>query len=98
MERDPILYNLCGIGNVGLVCISNSAETFLSLDERVKSRLGARLIEFGPYSPSRLTAIPRQRAEFGLAPARGMMILSTKSFSLPQAAPASRSECSGGRP
>jgi len=67
-ERDSILYNLCRIGNVGLVCISNSAETFLSLDERVKSRLSARHIEFGPYSPGRLAEILRQRAEFALAP------------------------------
>jgi len=67
-ERDSILYNLCRIVNVGLVCISNSAETLLSLDERVKSRLSARLIEFGPYSPGRLTEILRQRAEFALAP------------------------------
>lgn len=68
MERDSILYNLCGIGSVGLICISNSAETFLSLDERIKSRLSARHIEFGCYSPGRLTNILRQRAEFGLAP------------------------------
>jgi len=68
MERDSILYNLCGIGNIGLICISNSAETFLSLDERIKSRLSARHIEFVCYSPGRLTDILRQRAEFGLAP------------------------------
>lgn len=68
MERDSIIYNLCGLGNVGLLCISNSADAFLALDDRIKSRLNARHIEFGCYSPGRLTSILRQRAEFALAP------------------------------
>ena len=68
MERDSIIYNLCGAGNVGLVCISNSADAFLSLDDRIKSRLNARHIEFQCYSPGRLINILRQRAELTLAP------------------------------
>lgn len=67
-ERDSIIYNLCNIGNIGLICISNSRIVFHTMDERIKSRLNARAIEFGIYDEGDLTKIMEQRAEIALAP------------------------------
>jgi cell division control protein 6 len=67
-ERDSILYNLCNIGNVGLVCVSNSRSVLYSMDERIKSRLNAKQIEFHPYTEYDLTFILKQRAELALGP------------------------------
>ncbi len=67
LERDALVYNLCGIGKVGLVLISNSADAFLALDDRIKSRLNAMTLEFECYSPGRLMGILRQRVELALA-------------------------------
>lgn len=67
-ERDSILYNLCNIGNVGLVCVSNSRSALYSMDERIKSRLNARQIEFRPYAYEDLFFILKQRAELALGP------------------------------
>ncbi len=38
-ERASIIYSLCGLPQVGLVCISNSCDPLFELDARVKSRL-----------------------------------------------------------
>lgn len=65
-ERNSIIYNLCGIPNVGLICICNSRYFFYVLDSRVRSRLGAVLLEFKAYTREEITEILRQRAEGGL--------------------------------
>ncbi|MGH7771423.1 MAG: Cdc6/Cdc18 family protein [Candidatus Binatia bacterium] len=65
-ERNSIIYNLCGIPNIGLVCICNSRYFYYVLDSRVRSRLDAALIEFAPYSRDEVTEILRQRADAGL--------------------------------
>jgi cell division control protein 6 len=67
-ERDSIIYNLCNIGNVGLICVCNSRSVLYSMDERIKSRLNARQIEFIPYTEDDLSYILKQRAEFALYP------------------------------
>jgi len=67
-ERDSILYNLCRIESIGLVCISNSRSFLYDLDERVKSRLNTTLIEFRPYSISDLCYVLSLRAETALVP------------------------------
>jgi orc1/cdc6 family replication initiation protein len=67
-EKDAIIYNLCNIGNIGLVCISNSREVLYSLDERIKSRLNAKQIEFKPYDESDLYDILKERADIALQP------------------------------
>ena len=67
-ERDSILYNLCNIGNVGLICVSNSRSVLYSMDERIKSRLNAKQVEFRPYSQDDLFCILKQRAELALGP------------------------------
>jgi orc1/cdc6 family replication initiation protein len=67
-ERDSILYNLCNIGNVGLVCVSNSRSVLYSMDDRIKSRLNARQIEFHPYAQDDLLCILKQRAELAFSP------------------------------
>jgi len=67
-ERNAIIYNLCSIGSVGLICICNSRYFLFSLDERIKSRMNAQQIEFQPYSLKDLVFILEQRAEFGLVP------------------------------
>jgi orc1/cdc6 family replication initiation protein len=67
-ERNSILYNLCGIKSIGLICISNSRSFLYDLDERVKSRLNATQTEFRPYSVSDLCYILSLRAETALVP------------------------------
>ncbi|MBA7493320.1 hypothetical protein ES702_03878 [subsurface metagenome] len=68
MERNSIIYNLCNIGKVGLIFVCNSTDIFFSLDERIKSRLNAMLIEFEAYTISELRHILKRRAEFSLRP------------------------------
>ena len=67
-ERDSIIYNLCNIGNTGLICISNSAEVLFEVDDRIKSRLNAKQIEFEPYTGMELVNILNQRIQFALRP------------------------------
>jgi len=61
-ERNSILYNLSQIGNVGLVCLSNSEHVFFGLEERVRSRLNPVRITFRPYTDADLFEILKQRA------------------------------------
>jgi Cdc6-like AAA superfamily ATPase len=65
-ERNSIIYSLCGIQNICLICVSNSRFFYHTLDNRVRSRLDAELIEFKPYSTSELATILRGRAELAL--------------------------------
>jgi len=67
-ERDSIIYNLGNIGNVGLVIISNSRDVVFSMDERIKSRLNARHIEFSPYPQESVASILKFRADSALSP------------------------------
>jgi len=67
-ERNAILYNLGRMPCVGLVCACNSQYVYLGLEERVKSRLNPARILFEEYSREELTAILRERAEYGLNP------------------------------
>jgi Cdc6-like AAA superfamily ATPase len=67
-ERNSILYNLCSLQNVGLICICNSRSFLFELDERIKSRLNVTQIEFRPYSVSDLVYILSLRAETALVP------------------------------
>lgn len=68
LERDSIIYNLCNVGNVALICVCNSRAILYSMDERIKSRLNAKQIEFNHYSESDLAYILRRRAELALYP------------------------------
>lgn len=65
-ERNSIIYNLCNLGNIGLIYICNSRYVLFTMDDRIKSRLNARLIEFSPYNSSDLAYILEQRANFAL--------------------------------
>jgi len=67
-ERNSILYNLCELENVGLICICNSRLFLFNLDQRIKSRLNVTQIEFRPYSVSDLAYILSLRAETALVP------------------------------
>ena len=67
-ERDSIIYNLCNIGNIGLICVCNSRAVLYAMDERIKSRLNAKQLEFNHYSEDDLAFILRRRAEFALHP------------------------------
>jgi orc1/cdc6 family replication initiation protein len=60
-ERDAILYNLCNISNIGLVCICNSRRTLFEIEERIKSRLNPVQIEFPPYSSEQMIQILQWR-------------------------------------
>lgn len=65
-ERNSIIYNLCGMPNIGLICICNSRYFYYVLDSRVRSRLDASLLEFRAYSDNEIQEILKQRAETGL--------------------------------
>jgi cell division control protein 6 len=65
-ERDSIIYNLCNIGNIGLICISNSNDALCTVDDRIKSRLSAKQIEFESYTGMELVNILNQRVQFAL--------------------------------
>ena len=67
-ERNNIIYNLMNLGNVGLICISYSRQTYYELDNRVKSRLNPLFIEFELYSDEDVVSILKERAEAGLSP------------------------------
>lgn len=67
-DRDSIIYNLCNIGNVGLIFICNSMDIIFSMDERIRSRLNAKHIEFDEYTAENLEKILKQRAECALRP------------------------------
>jgi cell division control protein 6 len=65
-DRNGVLYNLCAIENAGLFCISACRAVLFSLEDRVKSRLSPKLIEFSSYSSDILIDILKQRANLGL--------------------------------
>ena len=67
-ERDSIIYNLCNIGNIGLICVCNSRSVLYSMDDRIKSRLNAKQLEFNHYSEDDLVFIMKRRAEIALCP------------------------------
>lgn len=67
-ERNSIIYNLCNLGNIGLICICNSRYILFTMDGRIKSRLNARLIEFDSYNSKDLAYILEQRSDFSLLP------------------------------
>lgn len=67
-DLDSIIYNLCNIGNIGLICISNSNEALCTIDDRIKSRLSSKQIEFEPYTGMELVNILNQRVQFALRP------------------------------
>jgi cell division control protein 6 len=65
-ERNSIIYNLCNTGNIGLICISNSRDALCEVDDRIKSRLNAKQVEFEPYTGMELLGILSQRTQFAL--------------------------------
>ena len=65
-ERAVTICNLESIGNVGLVCISNSQQALLELDSRVRSRLNPYIVRFPSYTEDELVEILRHRAATGL--------------------------------
>jgi Cdc6-like AAA superfamily ATPase len=65
-ERDSIIYNLCNLPQVVLICITNSRYFYHTLDSRARSRLDAVLVEFQPYGAEEIEAILRHRAELAL--------------------------------
>jgi cell division control protein 6 len=66
-ERNSIIYNLCNLQRMGLICISKSTSTIFDLDDRIKSRLNAVPIEFPRYTAEELKEILTRRAEQALA-------------------------------
>ena len=61
-ERDAILYHLCAIPNITLICICNSRYFFHTLDRRAASRLDPVLVELQPYTEEQTASILRERA------------------------------------
>lgn len=67
-DLHTILYNLVMVPYLGLVCISNNRQTLVGLEDRVRTRLNPRLVEFRRYTVKDLVFILRQRAELALSP------------------------------
>jgi Cdc6-like AAA superfamily ATPase len=67
-ERNATLYNLARLSQVGIVCLSQTRQAYLGLDERVQSRLVPSFIEFPAYTQAEIVAILEARAEKGLEP------------------------------
>lgn len=67
-ERNNILYNLARNGNIGIICISQCDKTYHCLDQRVRSRLSARTLEFQPYAIEQILKILEDRAKASLKP------------------------------
>jgi len=65
-DRNAMIYNFCNIGKIGLICISESMYSILSLEDRIKSRLNPRVIRFEPYTTKDLIGILRERALLAL--------------------------------
>jgi archaeal cell division control protein 6 len=66
-EIDFILYNLCDVKNATLICIGYNLRFLKRLDDRVRSRLVPKIIEFPAYSRKELSEILRERVERGLS-------------------------------
>jgi len=66
VERNAIIYNLCNLPRLGLICISKGQGTIFELDERIKSRLNAVRIEFPRYAEGELQEILARKAERAL--------------------------------
>jgi len=66
-ERSTVLYNLDSLGNVGLVCISNSQHALFELEDRVRSRLNTYSVHFPAYAAGDIAEILAHRAQLALA-------------------------------
>ncbi len=72
-KEDGIVYDLTRASenhgaNFGVACISNNSNLLDNLDQRIKSSLSARKIEFPRYSPIELKDILRERAKLCFRP------------------------------
>ncbi|MFA5382931.1 MAG: AAA family ATPase [Candidatus Micrarchaeia archaeon] len=70
---DEVLYDLSrakeNLGvNISIIAISNNQEILLKLDNRIKSSLMPRTLEFKPYDPIALKDILKQRAKIAFFP------------------------------
>ena len=61
-ERNLLLYMLLSVRKVGLICVSESREPVIDLEDRVKSRLNPKFIHFEPYTENELVEILKERA------------------------------------
>jgi len=66
-ERSKILYTLDEMGNTGLICVSCSLSALFELEERVRSRINPRTINFSPYSAEEIIEILTRRAHLAIA-------------------------------
>jgi orc1/cdc6 family replication initiation protein len=66
-EQSATIYNLNAIGNVGLICISESRKPLFELKSRVRSRLNPYPVFFPEYSSVALIDILQYRASLALS-------------------------------
>ena len=67
-QQNAILYTLTEMNLCGIVAISNSRSTLLSLEDRVTSRLHPVFVGFEPFRPEELRLILEHRAKAALVP------------------------------
>ena len=65
-ERNLLVYMLLSVRKVGLICVSESREPIIDLEDRVKSRLNPKFIHFTPYTVNELVEILKERALIAL--------------------------------
>jgi len=71
--RDRLLYDLSRAGEVhgvkaGVLAVSNDPALLVRVEERVRSSLAAKSLEFRPYSPPELKKILSERARMAFRP------------------------------
>lgn len=69
LEEQDFIYNVLEeIYKKSVIIITNYREWIVNLDERIKSRLTAELLEFRPYSREETYGIMKQRLEYAFVP------------------------------
>jgi len=69
-QRGTIIYQLLQLPRTGLFCITTDSKAFISLDDRVKSKLSPVHVQFPGYPVDQIKAILEDRVGMALSPGR----------------------------
>ena len=67
-ERGQLLYKLCNLLKVSIVCISRNIDCYVELDDQIRSRLSPEFIHFDQYTSVQITQILEAMARDALNP------------------------------
>lgn len=69
LEEQDFIYNILEeVYRKALIIITNNREWIVELDQRIKSRLTAEMLEFKPYSKEETTGILKERLKYAFVP------------------------------